>query len=111
MRDEWADPGELNRLIKVAFQDRGSARPAPRVHSDRIQVDLRVPGLVFGYEEAIGFCVDPRTFRDKDGISASTKLAALAASLKAEGRSVQDRLDELARAFGLHATAPADHPC
>ncbi|MFZ1382605.1 MAG: phospho-sugar mutase [Scrofimicrobium sp.] len=66
----------------------------------------RVPGLVFGYEEAIGFCVDPQYVRDKDGISASTKLAALAASLKAEGRSVQDRLDELARAFGLHATAP-----
>lgn len=66
----------------------------------------RVPGLVFGYEEAIGFCVDPQYVRDKDGISASTKLAALAASLKSEGRSIQDRLDELARAFGLHATAP-----
>lgn len=66
----------------------------------------RVPGLVFGYEEAIGFCVDPQFVRDKDGISASTKLAALAASLKADGLSLQDRLDELALAFGLHATAP-----
>lgn len=66
----------------------------------------RVPGLVFGYEEAIGFCVDPQYVRDKDGISASTKLAALAADLKERGLSLQDRLDELAVAFGLHATAP-----
>lgn len=66
----------------------------------------RVPGIVFGYEEALGYCVDPDYVRDKDGVSAGTKLAALAASLKAEGRSVQDKLDELAERHGLHATAP-----
>lgn len=66
----------------------------------------RVPGLSFGYEEAIGFCVDPGHVRDKDGITAGAKLAALAASLKAEGKTIQDRLDELAVRFGLHATAP-----
>lgn len=66
----------------------------------------RVPGLIFGYEEALGYCVDPDYVRDKDGISAGTKLAALAASLKAEGRSIQDKLDELAEKHGLHATAP-----
>ena len=66
----------------------------------------RVPGLVYGYEEAIGFCVDPSYVRDKDGITASTKLAAFAADLKEQGRSLQDKLDELALKFGLHATAP-----
>ncbi len=66
----------------------------------------RVPGLVYGYEEAIGFCVDPSYVRDKDGITASTKLAAFAADLKEQGLSLQDKLDELALKFGLHATAP-----
>lgn len=66
----------------------------------------RVPGLVYGYEEAIGFCVDPLYVRDKDGITASTKLAALAADLKEQGLSLQNKLDELAISFGLHATAP-----
>ena len=28
----------------------------------------RVPGLAFGYEEAIGYCVDPEAVPDKDGI-------------------------------------------
>lgn len=66
----------------------------------------RVPGLVFGYEEAIGFCVDPDAVHDKDGITAGLALALLAARLKAEGSSLRGRLDDLARRFGLYATAP-----
>lgn len=66
----------------------------------------RVPGIIFGYEEALGYCVDPDYTRDKDGISAGAKLAAMAASLKADGRSINDKLDELAEKHGLHATAP-----
>jgi phosphomannomutase len=64
----------------------------------------RVPGLAFGYEEALGYCVDPAHVRDKDGISALLLLCELAASLKAEGRTLVDLLDEIARAHGLHAT-------
>jgi phosphomannomutase len=64
----------------------------------------RVPGLVFGYEEALGFCVAPHVVRDKDGISALLKVAELAAALKAEGRTLTDRLDDIARDHGLHAT-------
>src|SRR3954469_12375384 len=45
----------------------------------------RVPGLVFGYEEAIGYCVDPQAVPDKDGLSALVRVLLLAASLKAEG--------------------------
>ena len=66
----------------------------------------RVPGLVFGYEEALGYCVDPKYVRDKDGISACLKMASMAAQLKADGRSIQSVLDDLALEFGLHATAP-----
>jgi len=61
-------------------------------------------GLVFGYEEALGLCVDPDHVRDKDGISASVLFCDLASSLKAAGRTVQDALDDLARRDGLHLT-------
>ncbi|HKG51488.1 MAG TPA: phospho-sugar mutase [Actinomycetales bacterium] len=65
----------------------------------------RVPGLRYGYEEALGYCVDPHSVRDKDGVSAALLVAELAAALKAEGRTLLDRLDDLARAHGVHATA------
>ncbi|GAA4113767.1 phospho-sugar mutase [Nocardioides fonticola] len=64
----------------------------------------RVPDLAFGYEEALGYCCDPARVRDKDGVSALLLLCDLAARLKAEGRTLVDRLDDLARAHGLHAT-------
>jgi phosphomannomutase len=60
--------------------------------------------LAYGYEEALGYCVLPEVVRDKDGISAALLVADLAAALKAEGRTLQDRLDELAAEFGRHAT-------
>ena len=63
------------------------------------------PGLVYGYEEAIGYCVDPDAVRDKDGIAAAVLACDLAAGLKAAGRSLLDRLDELAVAHGVHRTA------
>ncbi len=60
--------------------------------------------LVFGYEEALGYCVAPDHVRDKDGITAALTVAELAAGLKAEGRTLTDRLDELAAEFGVHQT-------
>lgn len=65
----------------------------------------RVPGLVYGYEEALGYCVDPAAVADKDGVSAALLVLELAADLAAEGRTVQDVLDDLDRRFGVHATA------
>jgi phosphomannomutase len=60
--------------------------------------------LVYGYEEALGYCVAPTSVRDKDGITAALLVCELAAGLKAQLRTVQDRLDELAEEFGVHAT-------
>ncbi|MCF6507946.1 phospho-sugar mutase [Blastococcus sp. MG754426] len=60
--------------------------------------------LVYGYEEALGYSVAPSVVRDKDGISAAAAVALLAAELKAAGRTLLDRLDELAREHGLFAT-------
>ncbi len=64
----------------------------------------RVDGLAFGYEEALGYCVDPEHVRDKDGVSALLLLCELAASAKADGRSLTDLLDDIATEHGLHAT-------
>jgi phosphomannomutase len=64
----------------------------------------RVPGLVFGYEEALGYCVDPAAVKDKDGISTLVRVLQLGAQAKAEGRTLLDLLDDLAKKYGLHAT-------
>ncbi|GAB3961935.1 phospho-sugar mutase [Actinoallomurus acanthiterrae] len=64
--------------------------------------------LVYGYEEALGYCVggdDGVPVRDKDGIGAALAVAALAAEAKAEGRTLIDLLDDQARRYGLHATS------
>lgn len=66
----------------------------------------RTPDLIFGYEEAIGYCTDPEYVRDKDGITAAVTMASLVAELRAQGKTVQDALDDLARQHGLHATSP-----
>ncbi|HJY25967.1 MAG TPA: phospho-sugar mutase [Actinomycetes bacterium] len=65
----------------------------------------RVEGLRYAYEEALGYCVDPAAVRDKDGISAATRIAEMAAALKADGRTLLDLLDDLAREYGLYATS------
>jgi phosphomannomutase len=60
--------------------------------------------LVFGYEEALGYAVSPTVARDKDGISAALAVALLTAELKVSGRTLLDRLDELATEHGLFVT-------
>ena len=64
----------------------------------------RVPGLLYGYEEALGYCVAPELVRDKDGISAAVLIAELAATAKAGGQTIFDTLDELYLRHGLHAS-------
>ncbi|MGW1561082.1 phospho-sugar mutase [Streptomyces sp. NPDC002144] len=64
----------------------------------------RVEGLRYGYEEALGYCVDPDGVRDKDGITAALLITELASVLKEENRTLLDLLDDLAVEHGLHAT-------
>jgi phosphomannomutase len=64
----------------------------------------KIENLIFGYEEAIGFCVDSNTVNDKDGISAALLLAQIATDLKQEGKTFNDLLDEIWQRYGFHAT-------
>ncbi|MDX3691002.1 phospho-sugar mutase [Streptomyces europaeiscabiei] len=64
----------------------------------------RVENLRYGYEEALGYCVDPEGVRDKDGITAALLITELASQLKEEGRTLLDLLDDIAVEHGLHAT-------
>ncbi|WP_281267603.1 phospho-sugar mutase [Curtobacterium sp. 9128] len=64
----------------------------------------RVPDLLFGYEEALGYLVDPEVVRDKDGISAALVLLDLATSLAAAGSSIAGQLDAFAAEFGAFAS-------
>lgn len=64
----------------------------------------RVEGLRYGYEEALGYCVDPEAVRDKDGVSAAVLVAELAATALASGTTLVRLLDDLATEYGLHAT-------
>ena len=64
----------------------------------------KVPNLAFGYEEALGYCVDPQHTPDKDGISASLIATALACELAAKGKTITSHLAELGELYGHYAT-------
>jgi phosphomannomutase len=63
-----------------------------------------IPGLVYGYEEALGYCVDPEAVKDKDGLSAALKIMELAAHLKSQNETLQSELDRIAMQVGVYAT-------
>lgn len=56
--------------------------------------------FVFGFEEALGYTIGTAV-RDKDGISAAVVIAELAAARRAEGKTLLDELEALARRYGL----------
>ena len=64
----------------------------------------KVPDLLFGFEEALGYCVDPAHTPDKDGISAALVVADLANRLAASDQTIADRIDEIGRKYGHFAT-------
>lgn len=64
----------------------------------------KIENLGFGYEEAIGYSVDPQTVNDKDGVSAAIMLARIAGELKAKGSSISEYLKEINKTYGFHKT-------
>jgi phosphomannomutase len=65
----------------------------------------RVGGLAYGYEEALGYLVDPHKVRDKDGISAAVDFLSLTAELHAQGTSLADHQSAFDERFGAYASA------
>jgi phosphomannomutase len=55
--------------------------------------------LAFGYEEALGYAVDPAV-RDKDGLSAALALIEVADELAKQGLTLLDELGRLRAAYG-----------
>ncbi|MGV0625460.1 phospho-sugar mutase [Mycolicibacter minnesotensis] len=70
------------------------------------RADAGLPGtaLIYAYEEAIGYCVDPEAVRDKDGISAAVLACDLVTALRDRGSSIPAALEELALRHGVHLT-------
>jgi phosphomannomutase len=64
----------------------------------------KIPNLSFGYEEALGYCVDPKTVNDKDGISAAIFIAQIATDLARDGKTILDLLSDIWSLHGYHAT-------
>lgn len=105
-----------NRLVATTIVSStmlSSIADSYNVHSTRTLTGFKWivrPGLadpsknfVFGYEEAIGFACN-KAVRDKDGVSAALTFAQLTSELLDEGRTIEDALDDLARAHGVHLT-------
>jgi len=119
------DPGEVSEHTVVAstvvssrmLASIAAAHGARHVETptgfkwlSRADADLPDCTLVYAYEEAIGYCVDPSAVRDKDGISAAVLFCDMVVALREHGRTVLDALDELARRHGVHVTAAVSRP-
>ena len=119
------DPGEVSECTVVASSIVSSqmlARIAAAHGARHVETltgfkwlsraDADLPGctLVYAYEEAIGYCVDPSAVRDKDGISTAVLFCDLVVALREQGRTVLDALDDLARAHGVHTTSAVSRP-
>lgn len=64
----------------------------------------RVPKLIFGYEEALGYCVDWNRVRDKDGLSAALVVTDICSALAASGYTLEDQLEKLMQRYGYYST-------
>ena len=64
----------------------------------------KIGNLAYGYEEAIGYCVNPAMVNDKDGISAALMIAQINSELISRGSSIFDYLDEIWSEIGYHRT-------
>lgn len=64
----------------------------------------RAPGIVFGFEEALGYLVNPATVRDKDGISAAVAMLGLIAEAREQDRTLADLITQFQETFGFFSS-------
>ena len=60
--------------------------------------------LIFGYEEAIGYCTDPEFVRDKDGVTAALRIVEMFSYLRQDNTSAEEILNSIYEEFGVHLT-------
>jgi len=66
---------------------------------------MRVPNLSFGYEEALGYSVDPGHTPDKDGISAALMILSIVDQLSQSGTNIGEHLEALKKKYSYRPTA------
>jgi phosphomannomutase len=64
----------------------------------------KISNLTFGYEEALGYCIDAKLVNDKDGISVALLLAQIFGELKDAGFTLSDYLNLIGNEYGFHKT-------
>ncbi|MBF4561643.1 phospho-sugar mutase [Microbacterium sp. VKM Ac-2870] len=64
----------------------------------------RAPGILYGFEEALGYLVNPETVRDKDGISAAVAILGMIAEARERGEGLADLLRQFQDTFGFFAS-------
>ncbi len=64
----------------------------------------KISNLTFGYEEALGYCIDAKSVNDKDGISVGLLIAQIAGELRDAGVSLSAYLDLIGDEYGFHKT-------
>lgn len=64
----------------------------------------RIPQLIFGYEEALGYLVNPSEAHDKDGISAIVAFLDLINTLKTEGKTFAQFREAFTQTFGAFSS-------
>src|SRR5580693_2358146 len=113
--DPVADPGERTPVVATTVVSGSLLRRLADAAGVRCVTTLtgfkwiaRAGGddhaLIYGYEQALGYAVRPDLVADKDGISAALLVLQLATEEASQGRTLSDRLDDLALTHGLHVT-------
>jgi phosphomannomutase len=74
------------------------------IASRSIELEREGCEFVFGYEEALGYCVGS-VVHDKDGISAALLTAELAAVLRARGQTLKGALEGIERRWGVFTSS------
>ena len=64
----------------------------------------KISNLTFGYEEALGYCIDPKSVNDKDGISVGLLIAQIAGELRDAGITLSEYLNLIGDEYGFHKT-------
>ena len=104
--EKFRDKSFANSIVSSSILSKIAARHGIEFHETLTGFKwlAKIENLGFGYEEAIGYSVDPQTVNDKDGVSAAIMLARIAGELKSRGSSIAQYLKEINATYGFHKT-------